>query len=68
MDIVLVPVGEVDPAAMDMLKGDLPEILNKAIWVVKGLAEPRYAFNSKRGQFLSTATPKALLDQKDLPQ
>jgi archaemetzincin len=66
VDIVLVPVGEVDPVALDRLKEDLPEILRKEIWIGKGLLEPRYAFNSKRGQFLSTAILKVLLEQNDL--
>jgi len=66
MEIVLVPVGEVDPVTLEMLKDDVREILQKAICVEKGLGEPRYAFNSKRGQFLSTAILKVLLDQKDL--
>jgi archaemetzincin len=66
MDIVLVPVGQIDPVALDTLKEDLREILQKEIWIGKGLPEPRYAFNSKRGQFLSTAILKVLLEQKDL--
>jgi archaemetzincin len=66
MDIVLVPVGEVDPVALGMLKDDLSEILRKAIQVGKGLDEPYYAFDSKRDQFLSTAILKVLLEQKEL--
>jgi archaemetzincin len=66
MDIVLVPVGEVDPVSLDMLTDDLREILQKEIRIGKGLPEPRHAFNSKRDQFLSTAILKVLLEQKDL--
>ena len=66
MGIVLVPVGEVDPGALDMLMDDVREILQKAIWVGKGLGEPWYAFNSKKDQFLSTAILKVLLEQKEL--
>jgi archaemetzincin len=66
MDIVLVPVGEVDAATLSMLKDDLREVLQKVICVGKGLAEPRYAFNSKRDQFLSTAILKVLMEQKEL--
>jgi hypothetical protein len=43
MNIVLVPVGTVNPAALEMLKEDLCEVLQKAIWVGKGLGEPYYA-------------------------
>jgi archaemetzincin len=66
MDIVLVPVGEMDPVVLDMLKDDLREILQKAISVGKCLGEPFYAFNSKRDQFFSTAILKVLLEQKEL--
>ena len=66
MDIALLPVGEIDPNVLDMLKEDLPEILQKEVRIEKGLIEPQYAFNSKRNQFLSTAILKVLLEQKDL--
>ncbi len=66
MDIVLLPVGEIDPGTLGTLKEDLREILQKEIRIEKGLIEPRYAFNSKRNQFLSTAILKVLLEQKDL--
>ena len=49
-----------------VLKDDVREILQKAICVGKGLGEPRYASNSKRGQFLSTAILKVLLEQREL--
>ncbi len=65
MDIILLPVGEIDPGALDTLREDLQEILQKEIGVEKGLIEPRYAFNPKRNQFLSTAILKFLLEQKD---
>ena len=66
MDIILVPLGDVDPVTLDMLKDNAREILQKTICVGKGLGEPRHAFNSERGQFLSAAILKVLLEQKEL--
>ena len=34
MDIILVPVGDVDPVTLDMLKDDVREILQKPVSIV----------------------------------
>ncbi len=66
MDIVLVPLGKIDPDTLDMIRDDLRAILKKEITIREGLPEPGYALNPKRGQLLSTAILKVLMQQEDV--
>lgn len=65
MDIVLVPVGAVDPVVLDLLKEELPEIVPEPVRVGKGLEEPGYAYDPERKQFRSTDILKTLREQAD---
>ncbi len=64
MDIILVPVGEIDSAILINLKNDLAKVLKKEIAIDKPLPEPEYAFNKERNQYLSTAILEELISRK----
>jgi archaemetzincin len=65
MGIVLVAVGEVDQKVIQTLKEDLNRVFGKHVSVGKGMPEPRYAFNKKRNQYLSTMILNALMSEKE---
>jgi len=65
MGIVLVAVGEVDAEVIQILKEDLNKVFGKEVSVGKGMPEPRYAFNKKRNQYLSTMILNALMNEKE---
>ena len=64
MGIALVAVGEVDQNIIKILKEDLNRIYGKQVWVGKGMPAPRYPFNKKRNQYLSTMILNALMNEK----
>lgn len=65
MGILLVPVGEVDKRVIEVLKNNLNKVFNKQVLIGKGMSEPDYAFNKKRGQYLSTAILSVMMEQKE---
>ncbi len=65
MGIVLVGIGEVDPKVIQILKEDLNKVFGKQVSVGKGMPEPRYAFNKKRNQYLSTTILNVLMNQEE---
>jgi archaemetzincin len=65
MGIVLVAAGEIDRNIMDRLRNDLNRIFNKQVSIGKGMADPDYARNKKRNQYLSTAILNAIMEQKE---
>jgi archaemetzincin len=64
MDILLVPIGEVDHKVVETLKYDLSKVLKKKVSISKEIPRPDDAFNRKRGQYLSTAILKVLMGKK----
>ena len=65
MDILLVPVGEVDRKVIEVLQNELSRVFNKPVMIGKGMSEPDYAFNQKRNQYLSTAILNTIMEQKE---
>jgi len=64
-DIILVPVGQVNKEALEKLRDHLGRVFNRKVFVGRGMAEPRYAFNKKRNQYFSSAILDTLREQKD---
>ena len=64
MDILLVPIGEVDHKVVETLKYDLSKVLKKKVSISKGIPQPDYAFNKKRSQYLSTVVLKMMIEKK----
>ncbi len=64
MDILLVPIGEVDHKVIETLKYDLSKSLKKKVWIGKEIPRPEDAFNKKRNQYLSTAILKVVMEKK----
>lgn len=65
MGILLVSVGKIDRQILEELKEDLAKIFNKDLSIGKEMPEPDYAFNKKRGQYLSTAILDRVAKDKD---
>ena len=65
MDILLVPVGEVDRKVIEVLQNELRKVFNKPVMIGKGMSEPDDAFNQKRNQYLSTAILNTIMEQKE---
>jgi len=65
MNILLVPVGEIDKKVIERLQSDLGKIFNKEVEAGQGMSNPDYAYNKKRNQYLSTAILKTLMEQKE---
>jgi archaemetzincin len=65
MNILLVPVGEIDKKVIERLHVDLAKIFNRQLVVGQGMPHPDYAYNRKRNQYLSTAILKTLMEQKE---
>ena len=65
MDILLIPVGEVDRKVIEVLQNELSKVFNKQVMIGKGMPQPDYAFNKKRNQYLSTAILNAIMEQKE---
>jgi archaemetzincin len=61
--IVLVPIGRVDPAVLQVLQCDIGKVFNVAVAIGQEMPEPAAGFNAERGQYLSTAILGALLEQ-----
>jgi len=64
MDILLVPIGEVNPKIIETLKYDLSKVLKKKVSIGKEIPRPEDAFNKKRNQYLSTAILKVMMGKK----
>jgi len=65
MNILLVPLGEVDGKLIERLKDGLTRAFHRDVTIGKGMPHPDYAFNKKRNQYLSTAILKRLMEQKE---
>lgn len=65
MAILLVPIGEIDPKVIQVLKDDLNKVFKKPVVIGKGMAQPDYALHKKRNQYLSTTILNALMEQKE---
>ena len=65
MNILLVPVGEIDKKVIERLQSDLGKIFNKQVEVGQGMPRPDHAYNKKRNQYLSTAILKTLVEEKE---
>jgi archaemetzincin len=64
MDVLLVPIGEVDHKVIETLRYDLGKVLKKQVLITKEIPQPDYAFNKKRNQYLSTAILKMMITKK----
>ncbi len=64
MDILLVPIGEVDHKIIEALRFDLGKVLKKKVLIGKEIPRPEDAFNKKRNQYLSTAILKVMMGKK----
>jgi len=65
MDILLVPIGEVEPKVIETLKYDLSRVFKRKVLIGRGMPRPEDAFNKKRNQYLSTAILKAIMERKE---
>jgi len=65
MEIVLVPVGDIEKKMLEGLRNDLGKAFNREIVIGREMPEPDYAFNKSRKQYLSTAILNAILAQKE---
>ena len=65
MDILLIPVGEVDRKVIEVLQNELSKVFNKPVMIGKGIPEPDDAFSKKRNQYLSTAILNTIMEQKE---
>jgi len=65
MDILLVPIGEVDHKVIETLRFDLSKVFKKKVLMGKEMPRPDDAFNKKRNQYLSTAILKAMMEKKE---
>jgi archaemetzincin len=65
MNILLVPVGEIDKKVIERLQSGLGKIFNKQVEAGQGMSQPDYAYDKKRNQYLSTAILKVLMEQKE---
>ena len=65
MDILLVPIGEVDPKVIETLRFDLSKVFKKKVLMGKEMERPDDAFNKKRNQYLSTAILKVMMEKKE---
>ncbi len=64
MSILLVPIGEIERKLIVLLKDDLCRAFNKSVEVGEGMPEPRYAYNKKRNQYLSTTILNTIAKEK----
>lgn len=64
MSIVLVAVGEVDPKVLEELRGGLGPVFDRPVQIGPAMADPAYALNRRRKQYLSTAILAALSEHE----
>jgi len=54
MNIEIVPLGSIDNSILDYLKKDLSDIFDAEVYLSESRSLPEYAYNKKRGQYLSS--------------
>ncbi len=64
MDILLVPIGEVNHKVIEMLRFDLSKVFKKKVLIGKEMPRPENAFNRRRNQYLSTAILKVMMGKR----
>ncbi|HZD42681.1 MAG TPA: hypothetical protein VE134_01350, partial [Methanomicrobiales archaeon] len=51
MSIQIVPVGDIDPAVLNMLQQELGRVFNQEVLVGRSMSLPTDAFNPRRNQY-----------------
>jgi len=65
VDILLVPIGEIDPKVIQMLRVELEKRFKKSVSIAKSMPEPHFAFNKNRNQYYSTMILNSLMKEKE---
>lgn len=64
--IIIIPVGKINLEVLGPLRDHLGKVFNRQVVLGKEKAEPRYAYNRERGQYLAESILNALMSEKEV--
>jgi len=68
MSLVLMTIGKVDQAIIEVVKNSLCELFNLQVMLGKGISVPQQAFNKRRNQYQAEDLLRVIRAQKEYNQ